>query len=225
MCLLDLDEIQEVMANHPLWSTRRWRPIQFRRSDFSGDPRVELKLAARQLVEDRLGPLPAGRVQLLTQLRTWGWCFNPISVYYCFDQAGRMSAAVASVTNTPWGERHDYVLEAEGGRIDQSVPKILHVSPFLAMDQTYHFALSAPRDRLSVGVDVRDGQQVRLATELRLTRRTLDRATMTALTASYPFMAWRVSAAIYWQAARLWSKRAPFYPHPRSVEVETQAGP
>jgi uncharacterized protein len=215
MCLLDLDEVEEVMDRHPLWSTRPRRPIQFRRGDYLGDPAVDLKVAARRQAEGVLGPIPEGPVRLLTQVRTWGWGFNPISIYYCVDRANELAAAVASVTNTPWGERHNYVLKAADGQIDESLPKSLHVSPFLTMEHTYHFVLSAPGEQLDVRVDVLEGDEVRVGTALHLTRSNLDRRAMTALLASPPFMAWRVSAAIYWQAALLRRKGAPFRPHPR----------
>lgn len=223
MCLLDLDEVDDVMALHPLWSTRRGRPVQFRRADYLGDPAMDLKAAVRQRVETTCGPLGHGSIRVLTQLRTWGWCFNPISVYYCGDGDGRLTAAVASVTNTPWGERNDYVLEARGGRVDQLVRKALHVSPFIGMEQAYRFSLSAPAEDLEVRVDVLEGDSVHLATALALTRRALDRSTMTSLLASSPFMGWRVSAAIYWQAGQLWRKGAPFHPHPRRVAEHAQA--
>ena len=68
--------------------------------------------AVRDLVEERTGARPAGPIRLLTHLRSFGHCFNPVSFYYCFDPAGeRVEAVVAEVTNTPWGERHAYVLE------------------------------------------------------------------------------------------------------------------
>jgi hypothetical protein len=218
MCLIDLDEIDAVFASNPLWSTRRGRPVQFRRGDFLGDPEVELKVAVRRKAEEAFGPLGDGRVQLLTQLRTWGWCFNPISIYYCFNVAGQLSGAVASVSNTPWGEHHDYALEAAGAGIDATVPKAMHVSPFIAMDRTYRFLLSPPGDRLEANVDVLEGEEVRLTTSLHLKKQALDRSAMTSLLVSYPFMAWRVSAAIYWQAARLRRKGAHFYSHPGSSD-------
>lgn len=215
MCLLDLDEIEEVMARHPLWSTDRGRPVQYRRTDFLGDPSVELKTAVRQEVEAVRGPIGDGQILLLTQLRTWGWCFNPISIYYCFDAEGALTTAVASVSNTPWGQRHDYVLEAAGGRIETCAPKSLHVSPFFGMEQAYRFLLSSPGERLHARIDVLERGAVRLATSLHLARAPLDRPAMTALLTSPPFMAWRVSAAIYWQAFRLWRAGAQFHPHPR----------
>jgi uncharacterized protein len=215
MCLFDLSEIEEIVGRHPLWSTKPVRPVQFRRSDYLGDPTEDLGRSVRSLVESRLGPLEAGPVRVLTQARTWGWCFNPITLYYCFDLADKPQAVVASVTNTPWGECHHYVLRADGGVVDECQPKAMHVSPFLDMAQRYHFVLGTPGDHLDGQVDVVDeGNDVVLATRLELERRPLDRRAMTALLVRYPFMTWRVSAAIYLQAALLRLKGAAFHAHP-----------
>jgi len=214
MCLFDLDELEDVMALHPLWSASRGRPIQLRRTDYMGDSDVDLKVAAGRRFEESVDLLEQGSVRLLTQVRTWGWCFNPISIYYFMSPDDQFAGAIASVTNTPWGERYDYALEANDGRVDMSVKKALHVSPFIDMDRTYHFFISEPREQISVRIDVLEGQEVRLRTALQLTRQVLDRSAMTSLLYSYPFAASRVSAAIYWQAAQLWLKGAQFHKHP-----------
>jgi DUF1365 family protein len=217
MCYLDLDELSAVLARHPLWSDRPGRPVRFRRADYLGDPSVPLAEAVRQVLADAGAAGAAnGPVRLLTNLRTWGWCFNPISLYYCFDPTGRrVRSVVASVTNTPWGERHDYALMADDeGTVDETVPKALHVSPFLPMDLAHRFRLDPPGEQLRARVDDRRGDQTVFEAELLLRRRPLDRSTMSALLVRYPLMTWRVSAAIYWQAARLWAKGEPFHSHP-----------
>ena len=91
LAYLDLSEIGEVCSLHRLWSDRRPNAVQFRRSDYLGDPAVPLDVAVRDLVEERTGTRPVGPVAVLTQLRTWGCLFNPITTYYCFDPRGRSS--------------------------------------------------------------------------------------------------------------------------------------
>lgn len=216
LCYLDLAELDELLSAHRWWSTRRGFPVQVRRSDYLGDPEVPLHLAARRAVEAALGSDPGGPVRLLAQVRTFGWCFNPLSLYYCFDRSGQAPVAVvAEVTNTPWGERHAYVLGAQDdGTVDCSFDKAMHVSPFMAMDQRYRFILSAPGERLGAAVSVLEGSRSVLEASLSLERSPLDHQAMSELIWKDPLGSLRVSAEIYLQAARLWAKGVPFHPHP-----------
>ena len=214
MCYLDLDELDAVVARHPLWSTGRWRPVQVRRADYGGDRAVPLPDALRRVAAEAVG-VPLGPVRLLAHPRTWGWCFNPLALGFCFDPAGEdVAAVIATVTNTPWGERHDYVLPAAGGSVDVRVAKALHVSPFFPMDQTYRFRISPPGEVLHVAVDVEEDDRTVLHAGLSLRRRPLDRRAMTDLLVRHPAMTWRESAGIYREAARLAAKGATFHRHP-----------
>ena len=101
-----------------LWSARRPAPAWFRRADYLGDPRTPLREAVARA---RRASTPAScsraRSALLTHLRYFGHCFNPVSFYYCYDAAGEhVRAVVAHVTNTPWGERHAYVMPVARAR-------------------------------------------------------------------------------------------------------------
>lgn len=218
MCYLDLGELEAVVAQHPLWSTGRWRPVRVRRADYGGDPTLPLPDVLRQAAAREVA-VPLGPVRLLAHPRTWGWCFNPLTLAFCFDPSGEeVAAVVATVTNTPWGERHDYVLPAQaGGSVDVRVAKALHVSPFLPLLQTYRFQVSPPGETLHVAVDVDEGARTVLRADLSLRRRPLDRRAMTDLLVRYPAMTWRVSAGIYREAARLAAKGATFHRHPAKM--------
>jgi len=215
MCYVDLDELDAVLAQHPLWSTRRWHPVQIRRTDYGGDPAVALPEALRRAGRSVAG-MPIGPVRLLAAPRTWGWSFNPLALGFCFDHLDEsVAAVVATVTNTPWGERHDYVLRAgDDGTVDTRVVKALHVSPFFPMQQRYRFRISPPGETLQVQVDVEEEGRNVLQADLRMRRRPLDRRAMTDLALRHPALAWRVSAGIYWQAVRLAIKGARVHPHP-----------
>ncbi len=226
MVALDLDEVEALCRRHPLWSAERRNVVSFRRSDHLGPPEVPLSAAVRQLVTERTGLTADGPVVLLTHLRTFGWLFNPISVYFCYDGTGKeVVAAVAEVTSTPWHERTAYVVEGTG---PQALPKQLHVSPFLPMDLSHRFACTPPGERLTVRVDdVRNastdhdhGETVFSAT-LALTRTEPTRSAMSRVLVRYPLLTMRVSAGIYWQAFVLWRKGAPFYPHPDAAQRST----
>lgn len=180
MLYLDLDETERVFATGRMWATdrrRRGLPIgRFRRGDYLGDASVDLRTAVLDRVERDLGFRPTGAVRLLTHARQYGYVFNPVSFYYCFDRAEqlngeRLVAIVAEITNTPWKERHAYVLECRSGDTTSVAPtgstacgsmrprrfsfeKVFHVSPFLPMGLGYEWSFSTPcpRDRSRLGV-------------------------------------------------------------------------
>jgi DUF1365 family protein len=223
MAYLDLDELPECFDGHTLWSARRPALAWFRRADYLGDPRTPLVQSVRELVAERTGETPEGPIRLLTHLRCFGHCFNPVSFYYCFDRAGeRVRAVVAHVTNTPWGERHAYVMPvahaADHGSarlIEGRFAKALHVSPLMGMQHTYDWRLTEPGERLAVHISsqISDGHTVFDAT-LALERRALSGYELARALARYPFLTVRILARIYGHALRLRLRGASYFPHP-----------
>lgn len=213
---LDLAELPRVFRGRWLWSTHRPALARFRREDHLGDPRRPLAETVAELVERHGGPRPRGPIRLLTNLRYWGYVFNPVSLYYCFAPDGEhVESIVADVSNTPWNERHQYVLVSDGGSLRFRTPKRFHVSPFLDMDMDYRWHFEAPGERLRVGIENRRGPERLFSASLDLRRREIDGPALAGVLARHPFMTARTIAGIYWQAFRLRRKRAPWYPHPR----------
>jgi hypothetical protein len=216
---LDLDELERVFAGRWLWSRDRRNVAEFRRSDYLQPESVPLAEAARSLVERHTGERPQGPVRLLTHLRYAGYVFNPVSFYYCHDAEGALHSVIAEITNTPWNERHAYVLalsqaERSGALWQWDFAKAFHVSPFLPLERDYRWRFSAPAERLRVHMAVSDGQQVQFEACLNLERRPLTGANLARVLWRYPLMSTQVIGAIYWQALRLWLKRIPVHDHP-----------
>ena len=220
MLYVDLAELPQLFDGTPFWSARRRALAWFKRSDYLGPPEVPLDQAVRDLVQASLGARPAGPIRLLTHLRYFGYCMNPVSFYYCFTESGdRLETIVAEITNTPWKERHQYVLAVPaGGGINRfGFDKEFHVSPFMPMDMQYRWGFSDPLERLFVHMqNYKDGAQVFEATLAMKQQPVTSRALLQAL-AGFPLMTLRVIAAIHWQALRLWLKRTPVFTHPRSA--------
>jgi DUF1365 family protein len=222
MVYLDLDELDAVFADRWLWSVERANWASFRRRDYLGDPSVPLAEAVRARVGEATGRRPEGPIRMLTQLRQLGHCFNPVSFYYCFAPDGeQVEHLVAEITNTPWHERHAYVLDradagiAANGTLRWQFDKSFHVSPFMAMDHRYDWRFSAPGETLAVHMENRRGAELWFDATLTMRRRPLSGFECAKALLRHPFMTGKVTAGIYWQALRLWLKRIPFHDHPR----------
>jgi uncharacterized protein len=196
---LDLDELPDVLDRQRLWSAI----ARFERSDYLGDPARPLRDEVLDLVAERTGRRPAGPVRILTQLRHYGVAFNPVSFYYCFDPDERLAAVAAEVTNTPWGERHAYVLA-------DRVSKALHVSPFLGMDGDYTCRVTEPRSALHVHL----ASGTTFDATLALRRREIEPALLRRLLVRYPAPPLATLTRIYLQAVRLKLRGVPYHPHP-----------
>ena len=222
---LDLDELDSVFSGRWLWSTRRAAPLRFRRGDHLGDAAVPLPTAVRDLVAERTGRRPTGPIRLLTQLSHFGYCFNPVSFYYCFDAAGeRIETIVAEVNNTPWGERHCYVLQermnrGRGGFKRYFPAKAMHVSPFMPMNVSYDWRFSVPDEQLRVHMQNAIDGAIMFDATLDLRRTEISGSALARMLAVFPLMSVKVIAGIYWQALRLWLKGVPVYDHPAKAET------
>lgn len=228
LCLvwLDLSELEQVFRGRWFWSTMGPALSWLRREDYLGDPALSLDEAVRNKVQLETGWRPEGPIRLLTHLRCFGHSFNPVSFYYCYDSAGQqVQAVIAEITNTPWNERHAYVLDARhcqgaGAAMRFEFAKNFHVSPFMPMQMDYDWRFTSPGEKLAVFMENRrDGDKFFDAT-LSLTRRDINGVNLALALARYPLASLRVLVAIYWQALRLWIKRVPFYTHPGTSAKE-----
>ncbi len=231
---LDLDELDEVFRGRLLWSVERVNLASFRRSDYLGPVDVPLKQAALDRVEAELGRRPAGPVRLLTTVRRFGWVFNPVSFYYCWTTAAdgteRLDAIVAEITNTPWNERHAYVLDfanaPQAGRQGArrfEFAKQFHVSPFHGMDQRYLWSFTEPGEDLVVHMRNEEQGRVVFDVTLGIARRPFSGRELAGALLRQPLASFGVWLAIHFHALRLWLKRTPFHVHPGKREQRAPA--
>lgn len=211
MVLINLDEIDALCALSPLVSENRFNLLSFHRDDYlpaddSLKARVNSEIA--RVTSKRFN----GDIFLLTSLRQLGYAMNPLSLFFCLED-GIISYIVAEVHNTPWSERHTYVLTANGCD-EWRVDKDFHVSPFMPMDTVYHWQISTPDDTAQIDIDVSRDNNIIFSSSLCLQSLPWTAGSLHRLLLTYGLQPAATIFRIYRQAFSLWLKKATFYPHP-----------
>lgn len=219
MMYLDLDELSTVFEPYLLWSVKRPAIAWFKRADHFGDKERPLAECVRDLIEERAGVRANGPIRLLTHLRYFGYCMNPVSLFFCWNKdETRLEHVVAEVSNTPWNERHCYVLSypiSDRGHSNELIlPKEFHVSPFMPMNQEYKWKIEASEKNIDVKIDTYEDSIKKFSASLTLSAKPITKGNLMACLAGYPFITIKVILTIHWQALCLWMKGIQIYPHP-----------
>ncbi len=227
LMLLDLDELDDVFKRRGLWSTRKFSLAWFRQKDHFVNTRKHegesLRWLATKVLAEHGITEPIGAIRLLTQLRYLGFAMNPVSFFYCFGADGTtLRAIIVEVNNTPWGEQHLYIIDANGQQISRNISvgqlqKSFHVSPFMPMEMHYSMSYTRPENKLAVRMVSFQGQARKLDVVMLLKRREITTRNLSWMLVRYPLITMKVFAGIYWQAVKLYRKKCPFFPHPKSI--------
>jgi DUF1365 family protein len=241
----DLDELPELHRRLPLFSLNRANLFSFREGDFfpTAEPLHNASAEKAELPKSEFGNLKArvvaylalhgidltgGRVVLVTLPRVFGYLFNPVSFYFCYDATDTCVASLAEVTNT-FKEMKPYFLGPETRSPAASelsalssqlstasvfrlrTPKNFYVSPFSDVDTAFDFNLRAPGERLSIQIDDYVGAKRTLTSTLAGPRRELTASRLAWFTLKYPAITLRIIALIHWHAALLWFRKLPWF--------------
>lgn len=218
---LDLSELDSIFDRFWLWSVGKKNIASFHREDHLGDKKLPLELSVRNHIEEETGRRPKGAIRLLTHLSYFGFNFNPVSFYYCYDRDDKnIDFIVAEVNNTPWGEQYCYVLDSKNNQSDGRIQryfenKRFHVSPFMPMDMEYDWRFSTPDDSLSVHMSNYQYDKKVFDATLKLNRRAITSHNLALALIQFPMITMKIVLAIYYQAARIWIKKIPFVNHPK----------
>ncbi|MGA2602511.1 MAG: DUF1365 domain-containing protein [Bryobacteraceae bacterium] len=229
MALLDIDRIPELMAQSRWTSYNRFNWATFDERDHFGNPALALRERVEQDARAHGVSLPDGPIFLLTHLRYLGYCFNPISFYFCYGRDGQLDTVLAEVNST-FGERRNYWLsprnrQPSANALHYRCPKTMHVSPFMGMDLDYEFVLTAPDERLvahmnTISRDTAPGGF--FDATLALKRQPWTSRNLSRVLLCHPWMTAKVIGAIHLQALRLFLKRVPVFTHPARVRPPVQ---
>ena len=222
MLFLDLEELPKLFESFWFWSARKWNIAYFRRSDHMGDPSKSLSDTVRNWVFTKTGKRPEGRIFLMTHLCYFGYRFNPVSFYYCFDSSeSNVQTIIAEINNTPWGEQFCYLLDCSKSMEKEGMQKFFfkkefHISPFMDMDFDYEWQFSEPKEHLKVCMsNIKEGKKT-FEANLLMKKKPINSKSLTRALLKYPLITWKVKAAIYYQAFKLWYAKCPFHPHPKN---------
>lgn len=166
----------------------------------------------------RVGAEADGRLLALTAPRSLSGNFNPVNLYFCIGAEGALTGLVLHVTNTPWGERHCYALDAASaasgaGKYRFEFDKAFHVSPFLPVTGSYTLRLAIRQGAVRIAISLAGAEAVSARLVLRTRPLTMSRAL--AATLRRPVQSMTTLLRIYWQAARLRLLGARFHAHPQ----------
>jgi len=241
MFAFDLDEIAALPKRLALFSNQRRNVYNFCERDFL--PTTEIihqptppgpAPAPSAGLKDRVIAhlaahgidLAGGRVMLITLPRVFGYQFNPVSFYFCYDRQGHPVASIAEVSNT-FKEMKPFVLgpatsatTANAAVFSRRTPKYFYVSPFSDLDVAFDFTLHTPGDKLAIQIDDYAAGERTLTSVLTGSRTSLTNGRLAWFTFKYPFITLRVMALIHWQALQLYLKRVPWFA--KSARPEAQ---
>ena len=227
MLLIKVDELPQLLREFWQLGTSRWNWIRFKRGDYVGASDTTIEQGVKTKIGELLGrpgQIVEGDVFLLGHLRYFGFYFSPLNLYY-LRQEGHFKYMLAEVSNTPWNEKHYYLIDMDNV---QPHAKAFHVSPFNPMEQKYHWRLLPPdsgNKRCVVQITSHasgDQPEKVMDATLNLVRRPLNKKELRRVLLRTPMQTVSIVAGIYWQAIRLFVKRTPFYPHPGKAKSEAK---
>lgn len=225
--LIDLDRLDAADRQCSLFGVNRAALYSFNEADHGERDGSSLRAYAQRRAAEHGIDLTGGRVLLLCYPRLLGYTFNPLSVYFCHRADGGLAVMIYEVRNT-FGDIHAYVLPVKPAQISdagirQQHDKLFYVSPFIDMAMRYYFRVSPPAESVKLRILETDRAGPLLAATFNGRRRALTTPALLWSVFSLPLVTLKITAAIRWEALRLWLKGARLVPRPNAAAENAAA--
>ena len=212
---IDIDEINQISKKFKLFGTSKFSPIKFNQKDYIINEPGDLKARIANKVKSLGGQWDGSKVFMLIQCRCLGLYFSPVNFFYCYDKTGSCELMLAEVSNTPWNERHYYLINILKSDMTK---KTFHVSPFMQLNMKYKWRVTTPEDKVIVSIanHFEGEDNPTFDAHLALMKKPLSSLNLIKSWVSLPLMVFKIVTLIYWQALKLFFKRVPFVPYSKS---------
>lgn len=208
--MIDLDQLTGASRQSSIFSVNASNIVSFHEADHLPDSESNLRSYADKLLADAGLEKPAARLVLVCYPRIFGYVFNPISVYYAYNDENQLIALIYEVRNT-FKQRHTYVCRIEDGELSaagirQERSKIFYVSPFVQMDMKYQFRMLPPGRSIRWRILETDGEGPLLSASFHGHEKPLSTRSLTTCLLRIPLLTWKITFGIHWEALKLWMK-------------------
>jgi len=214
MMWVDLNNLQQLNGVHKHLGTSGLKALKFNEADYFKNISDLYQLPIIERAHEQLAALGVNEtfthVYMLGQLRCFGVYFSPVNFYFFGNNDTRFKYMIAEVSNTPWNERHYYLVPLEK---KVNFKKVFSVSPFMNLDMNYHWHVKQLPDKTLIHIENKQNEELLFDATLRLKRKELTSEELSKLFKRFPAMTWSIFKGIYYQALKLFIKRVPFLGH------------
>lgn len=221
MFFLNVESIEQACKKLPLLSYNRFNLLSFVERKYL--PKHSGKLLQRiqaEIAKHGLDP-NINSAYILTNLSYLGFCYNPVSFYYCYNADEVLVYILAEVNNTPWNERYTYVLPcaADKAKFQFDTDKVFHISPFMPMNMHYKWYTNIPSTRINFHIRTFIDTKAIFDATLALKMIPLTTKNIALSLIIRPFISQKVKFSIYWQALKMWLRRFTVFEHPGNTNA------
>ena len=206
--LIDLDELNTLHKRLGIFSYNKFNLISFYDVDHGARDGTSIKRWVVQNLKKNKINSSRIRIKLLCYPRILGYVFNPLSVFFIYNQQSKLIAIFYEVKNT-FGEQHTYIfkINKQQQALQHDCSKKFYVSPFLEMNCTYYFKIAQPGNTISIVINQHDELGKILYASQDGTKKILTNASLIKTYLEHPLMTFKVIVAIHFEAMKLWLKR------------------